>query len=119
MDIKPIKTEADYEEALKAIECLMDAQPDTLEGDRLDILTTLVEAYEAKHHPIDTPDPIEAIKHRMEALGLEQKDLERIMSVRRERVWEILNRRRPLSISMIRRLHSRMNIPAEILIKPY
>lgn len=75
MEIKPIKTESDYQAALKEIEVLMDAQPDTSEGDRLDVMTTLVEVFEARHYPIDEPDPIEAILHRMEALGIDRKDL--------------------------------------------
>lgn len=118
MDIKPIKTELDYQAALKEIEGLMDAQPDTPEGDRLDILTTIVEAFEAKHYPIESPDPIEAILHRMEALGIDRKDLEKMVGTR-ARVSEILNRRRPLTISMIRRISDKMHISANVLIQPY
>lgn len=118
MDIKPIKTEADYEATLAEIETLMDAQSDTPEGDRLDILTTLVEAWEAKHHMIEEPDPIEAIIHRMEALGLERKDLEPMIGTR-ARVSEVLARKRPLTISMIRKLNKEIRIPAEVLIRAY
>ncbi|ADE15656.1 helix-turn-helix domain protein [Nitrosococcus halophilus Nc 4] len=118
MDIKPIKAEADYEAALAEIAQLMDAEADTPEGDRLDLLTTLAEAWEAKHLPIDKPDPIEMIKHRMEAQGLTRRDLESMIGSR-SRVSEVLSRRRPLSLNMIRRLNRDMNIPADILIQPY
>ena len=118
MDIKPIKTEADYAAALNKIDRLMDAKPDTPEGDRLDVLTTLVEAWEEKHHQIEDPDPIEAILHRMEALGLARKDLEPMIGSR-ARVSEVLSRKRPLTINMIRKLNKEMRIPAEVLIRPY
>lgn len=118
MDITPIKTESDYQAALKEIEALMDAQPDTPEGDRLDVMTTLVEAFEAKHYPIDEPDPIEAILHRMEALGIDRKDLEKMIGTR-ARVSEVLNRKRPLTISMIRRISEKMHISANVLVRPY
>ena len=118
MDIKPIKTEADYEAVLEEIEHLMDAESDTQEGDRLDVLTTLVEAWEEKHHQIEDPDPIEAILHRMEALGLTRKDLEPMIGSR-ARVSEVLSRKRPLTINMIRKLNEKMRIPAEVLIRPY
>ena len=118
MDIKPIKTEVDYQAALKEIEGLMDAYPETPEGDRLDVMTTLVEAIEAKHYPIEAPDPIEAILHRMEALGIDRKDLEKMVGTR-ARVSEILNRKRPLTISMIRRISEKMHISANVLIRPY
>ncbi|QBQ54814.1 helix-turn-helix domain-containing protein [Nitrosococcus wardiae] len=118
MDIKPIKTEADYEAALAEIAQLMDAEADTPEGDRLDLLTTLAEAWEAKHFPIDKPDPIEMIKHRMEAQGLTRRDLESMIGSR-SRVSEVLSRRRPLSLNMIRRLNRDMNIPADLLIQAY
>ncbi len=118
MDIKPIKTEADYEAVLEEIEHLMDAESDTQEGDRLDVLTTLAEAWEEKHHQIEDPDPIEAILHRMEALGLARKDLEPMIGTR-ARVSEVLSRKRPLTINMIRRLNEEMRIPAEVLIRPY
>ena len=118
MEIKPIKSEADYEVALKKIDRLMDAEPDTSEGDRLDVLTTLAEVWEQKHHRIEDPDPIEAILHRMEALGLARKDLEPMIGTR-ARVSEALSRKRPLTINMIRRLNEEMRIPAEVLIQPY
>ena len=118
MDIKPIKTDADYEAVLKEIDRLMDAAPDTPEGDRLDVLVTLVEAYEAQHYPIENPDPIAAIVHRMEALGMSRKDLEPMIGAR-GRVAEILGRKRPLTLTMIRRLNRAMRIPAEVLVQPY
>lgn len=118
MDIKPIKNEMNYKTALSEIERIMDAEPDTPEGDRLDVLTTLVEVYEQKYYPIEEPDPVEAIEHRMEALGLTRKDLEPLIGTR-ARVSEIMNRKRPLTISMIRRVHQSLNIPAAVLIQPY
>ena len=118
MDIKPIRTERDYRAALAEIDRLMDAEPETPEGDRLDVLATLVEAWEEKHFPIEEPDPIEAIQHRMEALGMSRKDLEPMIGGR-NRVSEVLSRKRPLTIHMIRRLSERMHIPAGVLIRPY
>ena len=118
MDIRPIKTETDYEAALHEIERLMDADLDTPEGDRLDILVTLVEAYEAKHYPMAGPDPIAAILHRMEALSMTRKDLEPLLGTRR-RVSEVLARKRPLSLPMIRKIAKTMRIPADVLIQPY
>jgi len=118
MDIKLIKTEADYQAALEEIERLFDAEPDTPESDRLEILTTLVEAYEEKHYPIPLPDPIEAIEYYMESRGLSRRDLEPYIG-NRGRVSEILNRKRPLSIEMIRRLYAGLGISAEVLIQPY
>lgn len=117
MDIKPIKTEMDYEAALKEIEGLFEAEPDTPEGDRLEILTTLVEAYEDEHYAIPAPDPVEAIYYYMESRGLTRADLEPFIGSR-ARVSEILNRKRPLTLAMIQRLHQ-LGIPAEVLIKPY
>jgi len=118
MDIRPIKNEADYEAALEEIDRLMGADPDTPQGDRLDVLTTLVEAWEEKHHPIEDPDPIDAILHRMDALGLTREDLEPMIGSR-ARVSEVPLRRRPLTISMIRKLNKEMRIPAEVLIRAY
>lgn len=117
MDIHPIHTEADYRAALKAISALMASDPDlgSPEGDRLDILATLVGAYEARHFPIGAPDPVEAIKFRMEQSGLSVKDLEPLIG-KRNRVYEVLNRKRPLSLAMIRRLHAGLGIPAGVLI---
>jgi HTH-type transcriptional regulator/antitoxin HigA len=116
-EIKPIRSEADYERALDEIEGLWGAASGTLEGDRLDVLATLIDAYEDEHYPIDPPDPIEAIKFRMQQQGLTRKDLEGIIGTR-TRIAEILNRRRGLSITMIRRLHEKLGISAEILIRP-
>lgn len=118
MDIRPIRTEADYEAALEEIETLFGAVSGTPEGDRLDVLTTLVAAYEDQHHPIEAPDPVEAIKYYMESRGLTRHDLEPYIGSR-ARVAEVLNRRRPLSLEMIRRLHVQLGIPADVLIRPY
>lgn len=117
MDIKPIKTKADYRAVLKEIEGLMTASANTPEGERLDVLVTLVEAYERKHYPMELPDPIEAIKFRMDSLGLKPKDLQPMIGGL-NRVYEVLNYTRPLTLSMIRRLHEGLGIPAECLIKP-
>ena len=118
MDIKPIKTKKDHAQALKRIEMLMTAKANTPEGDELDILVTLVEAYEAKHYPIEAPDPIVAIQHRMEALGMERKDLEPMLGSK-SRVSEVLNRKRKLTMEMVRNLHEGMQLPAEALIQDY
>ena len=116
MEIKPIKTKADYKAALAEIECLMVARANTPEGERLDVLATLVEAYEKKHFPLDLPDPVEAIKFQMDQKGLSPKDLEPMIG-RVNRVYEVLNHKRPLTLKMIRRLHKQLGIPAECLIK--
>ncbi len=118
MDIRPIRTDADYKNTLKVISRLMQGDPElgTPEGDLLDVLTTLVQAYEAKHFPIELPDPVEAIKFRMEQGGLTAKDLEPMIG-RRNRVYEVLNRKRPLTLAMIRKLHQQLGIPAESLIR--
>lgn len=113
--IKPIKNESSYEAALARIEELWGAEPNTVEGDKLEVLFILVEAYEAKHYPIAPPDPIEAIKFEMENRNLKRKDLE-IYIGKRGRVSEVLNRKRSLSIEMIRRLHKGLGIPLESLI---
>lgn len=117
MDIKPIKTDADYRAALRDIESLMTAELDTPEGERLDILVTLVEAYERRRYPLNLPDPVEAIRFQMEQKGLRPKDLEPMIG-RPNRVYEILNRKRPLTLKMIWRLHQELGIPAESLIGP-
>lgn len=117
MDIRPIKTDADYRAALNDIENLMMAEPDTVEGEKLDILVTLVEAYEAKHFPMDLPDPVEAIKFEMERKGLTVKDLEPMIG-KSNRVYEILNHKRSLTLKMIWKLHEGLGIPAESLIRP-
>jgi HTH-type transcriptional regulator / antitoxin HigA len=116
-EIKPIRTKRDYEAALEEIERLWGAKANTLEGDRLDVHATLIDAYEAEHYPMDPPDPIEAIKFRMEQQGLTRKDLEEIIGTR-TRIAEVLNRKRGLSIAMIRRLHERLDISADVLIRP-
>ncbi len=118
MDIKPIKTQADYREALEEVERLFDAASNTVEGDRLEILTTLIEAYEERHFAIPLPDPIEAILYFLESRGLSRRDLEPFIGAR-ARVSEVLNRKRPLTIGMIRKLHTGLGIPAEVLIQPY
>ncbi|MFA6189855.1 MAG: DNA-binding protein [Sulfuricurvum sp.] len=115
MNIFPIRTESDYDAALIRIDALMNAEFGTQEGDTLDILVTLVEAYEAKHYPMPLCDPIEAIKFRMEQLGLEPKDLTPIIGSR-SKVSEVLNRKRQLSIAMIRNLHAQLHVPYESLI---
>jgi HTH-type transcriptional regulator/antitoxin HigA len=115
MEIRPIKTEADYDTTLAEIDQLWGAEEGTAVGDRLDVLLILVDSYEARHHPIAPPDPIEAIKFRMEQMNLTRKDLERIIGSR-ARVSEIINHRRPLSLPMIRRLHKSLHIPLESLI---
>jgi HTH-type transcriptional regulator/antitoxin HigA len=117
MEIRPIRTKTDYRAALKAIDGLMTARAGSPDGERLDLLVTLVEAYERKHFPMDLPDPIEAIKFAMEQRGLSPQDLEPMIG-RSNRVYEVLNRKRPLSLKMIWRLHRELEIPAECLIRP-
>ena len=118
MNIKPIRTVKDHDEALKEISKLMDLNPalGSPKGDRLDVLITLVQAYEAKHFPMELPDPVEAIKFRMEQQGLRPKDLEPMIG-KSNRVYEVLNRKRSLTINMIRKLHIELGIPAQSLIK--
>ena len=118
MDIRPIRTEADYQAALAEIERLFGTALNTPEGDRLDVLTTLVEAYEDQRYPIPAPDPVEAIKYYMESRGLSRGDLEPYLGSR-ARVSEVLSRKRPLSLGMIRRLHTGLGIPADVLIESY
>ena len=118
MEIKPIRTEADYEAALQEIERLWVAPDGSPEGDKLDVLVTLVEAYEEKHYLIPAPDPIEAILHQLDSQGLSRQDLEPYLGSR-ARVSEVLNRKRPLSLKMIRKLQSGLGISAEVLIQPY
>src|SRR6266567_3882053 len=116
-EIRPIRTKRDYDGALKEVERLWGAKSGTPEGDRLDVLATLIDAYETEHYPMDPPDPIEAIKFRMEQQGLTRRDLEEIIGTR-TRIAEVLNRKRGLSIGMIRRLHERLGISADVLIRP-
>jgi HTH-type transcriptional regulator/antitoxin HigA len=118
MHIKPIKTEADHRAALARIDELWEAEPNSPEGDELEVLVTLVDAYEETHFPIDVPDPIEAIRFRMEQQGLEDKDLVAFLG-QRSRVTEVMNRKRGLSITMIRKLHEGLKIPLECLVKEY
>ena len=118
MDIHPIRTEADYQAALEEIQSLFDAAPNTPQGDKLDVLATLVEAYEERQYPIPAPDPIEAVQYFMESRGLTRKDLEPYIG-NRARVSEVLNRKRPLTLRMIQRLHNMLGIPADMLLKPY
>ena len=116
-EVRPIRTKRNYEAALKEVERLWGAKLGTRDRDRLDVLATLLDAYEAEHYPMDPPDPIEAIKFRMEQQGLTRRDLEAMIGTR-TRIAEVLNRRRGLSIAMIRRLHERLGISAEVLIRP-
>lgn len=117
MNIKPIRSAADYRAMLVDIEGLMAAAPDTEEGERLDVLVTLVEAWEREHFPMDLPDPVDAIKFAMEQQGLTVKDLESAIG-RPNRVYEVLGRKRALTVGMIWKLHQRLRLPAEALIKP-
>lgn len=115
MEIKPIRTDDDYRAALQAIDGLMTADVDSEDGDRLDVLVTLVEAYERRAYPIDAPDPIEAIKFYMDQNGMTPKDIQPMIG-RINRVYEVLSRKRPLTLPMIRNLHARLGIPADCLI---
>ena len=118
MNIKRIKSEADYDKALTAIDGLMGAAPDTLESDTLDVLVALVEAYEGERWPIEAPDPIAAIEHVMEARGLRQKDFAALIGSQ-PRASEVLNRQRPLTLPMIRALSIEWNLPADVLVREY
>ena len=115
MEIKPIRNEKDHRKALKRLEALWEAAPPTPEYDELEVLTTLVEAYEEHHYPLLPPDPIEAIRFRMEQLGLTRQDLEPYIGSR-GRVSEVLGRRRTMSLAMIRKLHRGLGIPADVLL---
>src|SRR5690606_21073218 len=118
MDINLIKTEQDYNQALKRLEIIFDAKKGTEEGDELELLGLLIDQYENEHFPIDLPDPIEAIKFRMEQMGYNQNDLAKIIGFN-GRASEILNRKRKLSLEMIRHLHTTLNIPTDVLIQNY
>lgn len=118
MNIRPIKTKKDYEQAMSRLEFLFDAKKETAKGDELEILSLLIEKYEDEKFPIDFPDPIEAIKFRMEQSGLTQTDLANIIG-QKSRASEILSRKRKLSLEMIRQLHSKWNIPTEVLVQAY
>ena len=117
IEFKPIRTKADYQTALAAVARLWGAKSGTSQGDRLDVLATLIEVYEARHYPMEPPDPVEAIKFRMEQQGLTRKDLETMIGTR-TRIAEVLSRKRALSIAMIRRLHDKLGIPADVPIRP-
>jgi HTH-type transcriptional regulator / antitoxin HigA len=118
MEIRPIRTKADYRAALKEVERLWDAAPGTSAGDRIDVLVTLIEAYEAKHHPIPAPAPIAAIEFMMEQKGLTRRDLEPAIGSR-GRVSEVLTRKRPLTLPMVRALSALLEIPTDVLVQPY
>jgi HTH-type transcriptional regulator/antitoxin HigA len=118
MTLKLIKTKKDYSDALKRLEIIFDARPGTKEGDELELLALLIEKYEEAHFPIDAPDPIEAIKFRMEQMGYKQKDLEHIIGYK-GRVSEILNRKRKLTLDMIRKIHETLQIPTDVLLQEY
>ena len=118
MEIKPIKTETDYNQALERLELIFDAKNGTPEGDELEILGILIDQYENEHFPIGLPDPIEAIKFRMEQMGYNQNDLANIVGLK-SRASEILNRKRKLSLEMIRKLHDTLHIPTDVLIQSY
>jgi HTH-type transcriptional regulator/antitoxin HigA len=118
MNIKPIKSETDYELALKHLDKIFDAKPGTKEGDELEILALVIEDYEDKHYPIDAPDPIEAIKFRMEQMGLKQADLAKIIG-HKSRASEILNKKRKLTLAMIRKLSKSLKISTEVLVQEY
>lgn len=118
MEIKPIKTDKDYNQALERLEVIFDAKKGSPEGDELEVLGILVDQYENEHFPIGLPDPIEAIKFRMEQMGYNQNDLANIVGLK-SRASEILNKKRKLSLEMIRQLHERLNIPTDVLIQTY
>ena len=118
MTLKPIKTKKDYSQAMERLEVLFDAKKGTPAGDELEVLSILIEKYEDEHFPIGLPDPIEAIKFRMEQLGYNQVDLAKVVGLK-SRASEILNRKRKLSIDMIRQLHDKLHIPTDVLIQPY
>lgn len=118
MEIKPIKTDKDYNQALERLETIFDAKKGSPEGDELEVLGILVDQYENQHFPIGLPDPIEAIKFRMEQMGYNQTDLANIVGLK-SRASEILNKKRKLSLEMIRQLHDRLNIPTDVLIQTY
>lgn len=118
VEVEPIRSDEDYETALGEIEALIGARPGTAEGDRLDVLVTLIQAYEAMHHPVDAPDPIALLHFVMEQRGLDRADLQPMLGGR-GRVSEIMARKRPLTLTMIRRLQSELGLPADVLVRPY
>jgi len=118
MTVKPIKTKRDYQTAMQRLEAIFDSRPGTPEGDELEVLSILIEKYENENFPIGLPDPIEAIRFRMEQLGYNQADLAKVVGLK-SRVSEILNRKRKLTLEMIRQLHEALNIPTDVLIQSY
>ena len=118
MEIAPIKTDNDYEKALERLEVIFDATPNSIEGDEAEILSMLIDNYENQYFPIEAPDPIEAIKFRMEQMNYSQNDLAKVIGLK-SRASEILNKKRKLSLEMIRNLHVTMKIPTDVLIQPY
>ncbi len=118
MDLRPIKTKKDYQNAMTRLELIFDATPGTSQGDELEVLGMLIDKYEQEHYPIDFPDPIEAIKFRMEQLGYSQSDLANVVGLK-SRASEILNKKRKLTLEMIRNLHDTLNIPTDVLIQSY
>jgi Predicted transcription regulator containing HTH domain len=118
MEIRPIKTEKDYEKSLERLEDIFDAKAGSKEGDELEVLSILIDNYEKEYYKIELPDPVEAIKFRMEQMGYNQKDLAEVVGLK-SRASEILNKKRKLSLEMIRQLHERMNIPTDVLIQTY
>lgn len=116
--VRPIRTEQDHETALEEVEALIDARPGTADGDRLDVLATLIEAYEAEHHTIEAPDPVALIEFVMEQRGLDRADIGKFIGTR-GRVSEVLSKRRALSLPMIRKLHRELGLPAAVLVRPY
>ncbi len=118
MTIKPIKTKKDYQTAMNRLETILDAKPGTPEGDELEVLGILIDKYEQEHYPIDYPDPIEAIKFRMEQMGYSQSDLAKVVGLK-SRASEILNKKRKLTLEMIRQLHHALGIPTDVLIQSY
>ncbi len=118
MNLKPVKTKKDYQQALDRLELIFDAKKGTVEGDELEILGILIDQYENEHFPIDLPDPIEAIKFRMEQLGYTQTDLAKVVGLK-SRASEILSGKRKLSLEMIRQIHDKLNIPTDVLIQAY
>lgn len=118
MNIKLIKTKKDYQQALDRLEVIFDAKPGSAEGDELEVLSLLIDKYEQEHFPVDYPDPVEAIKFRMEQLGYSQADLAKVVGLK-SRASEILNRKRKLSLEMIRKLHETLSIPTDVLIQDY
>ena len=118
MNVKPVKTKKDYQQALERLELIFDAKKGSKEGDELEILGILIDQYETEHFPVDLPDPIEAIKFRMEQLGYTQSDLAKVVGLK-SRASEILSKKRKLSLEMIRQLHDKLNIPTDVLIQAY